>query len=360
MLKPLIALKKKLKVMMLKKCEPIKVFGLGEQDEPMTIVNMGPNETILPPIKETTEDYEEIEKCIIALFKTEIYLPLLREMGLGSKTLKNAPQDLADAIRSGRITFYRGEFRGRFSSAITRELKKIGAKWDRRQGSFKIQLSSLTPEIKHAIETSENRFLQTISRIDKKLREILPEEIADRLNISDRFDSVLWKVDKEFRKSIKGITVAPDLTPERRKKIAEEYTNNMRLYIKEWTEKEIVKLRKDVQSKAFAGNRYETMVKTIQKSFGVSQNKAKFLARQETSLLITKFKETRYTDAGVREYIWSCVAGSTNHPVRPMHKKLEGKRFRWDDPPITDEKGNRNNPGQDYNCRCFARPVVKF
>ena len=53
------------------------------------------------------------------------------------------------------------------------------------------------------------------------------------------------------------------------------------------------------------------------------------------------------------------VVGSPNHPVREMHKALAGKVFSWDDPPITNEKGDRNNPGQDYGCRCYARPIVE-
>jgi SPP1 gp7 family putative phage head morphogenesis protein len=95
----------------------------------------------------------------------------------------------------------------------------------------------------------------------------------------------------------------------------------------------------------------------------VSANKAKFLARQETSLMTTKLKETRYREAGVNEYKWKTVAGSKLHPVRPSHKILEGRIFRWDDPPITTPPGEavrRNNPGQDYNCRCFAQPIVRF
>lgn len=314
----------------------------------------------LRPIKISTEDFEKVEKCIIELFKTELYLPLLKELGYTQKTLKNSNEDLLEALRSGRITFNRGTFSGRFNASISKELKRLGAKWDRQQGTFKILQSSLPIEIRNAIAASEVRFREKIAGIDKKLAQILPDELADKLKVEKFFDTTLWKTDNDFRASVKGITVAPQLTPERRKKIAAEWQNNMKLWIKDWTEKEIKTLRKDVQATVFTGNRYESMVKTIQKSYDVSQTKAKFLARQETSLLMTKFKESRYVDSGVTEYKWGCVSGSAKHPVRPMHKALEGKIFRWDNPPITDEKGNRNNPGQDYNCRCFARPVVRF
>ena len=41
----------------------------------------------------------------------------------------------------------------------------------------------------------------------------------------------------------------------------------MRLYIKKWTGEEIVKLRERVEKTATAGNRYESLISTIQKSY---------------------------------------------------------------------------------------------
>jgi SPP1 gp7 family putative phage head morphogenesis protein len=99
----------------------------------------------------------------------------------------------------------------------------------------------------------------------------------------------------------------------------------------------------------------------IRESFGVTEKKAKFLARQETGLLMAKFKESRYTESGIHQYKWRCSAGSAKHPVRPSHKVLDGRVFRWDTPPITtapDEPQRRNNPGEDFNCRCVAIPIV--
>lgn len=314
----------------------------------------------LTPIKEKPEYWDEIEAKIIALFRAELYIPLVVELGVKQKVLKNSIDDLVNAIKFGKITFYRGQFSGRFNASTSKELKRLGAQWDRKQRTWKIPQSSLPPDIKIAINAGEARFNQAVSRIDKKLASILPEELADQLKIEHIFDSTLFKVDKDLKKSLKNLTIAPELKSEQRKKIAKGWTDNMKLYIKDFTEKEISTLRKDVQKTVFEGGRYESMIKTIQKSYGVTQNKAKFLARQETSLLMTKFKETRYMDAGVKKYKWGTVAGSAAHPVRPMHKALEGKIFSWDNPPVTDDKGARNNPGQDYNCRCFARPIVDF
>ena len=48
-----------------------------------------------------------------------------------------------------------------------------------------------------------------------------------------------------------------------------------------------------------------------------------------------------------------------------MHKELndrseKGEVFKFSNPPIDSPNGSRHNPGQNYNCRCIAIPVVKF
>jgi SPP1 gp7 family putative phage head morphogenesis protein len=315
----------------------------------------------LAPIRETTEDYDEAERRLKLLFKREIYFPILKELQEPQNILRNDSEVLAEALRSGRVTYWHGRFTGKFNAAISKKLKRLGAEW--RKGAWYLPKSSLPMDVRTQISASEFYFQKKLEKIDQRLAQILPENVADKVKVADCFDRAIWKTDRSFRKSVEGLAIAPKLSPEARKKIADEWQNNMKLWIKDFTEKEIVRLRKDLQTRAFQGDRREGAVKTIQDSYGVSANKAKFLARQETSLLMTKFKETRYLDAGVKEYIWGCVAGTARHPVRPSHKILEGKIFRWDAPPVTTAPGEpqrRNNPGQDYNCRCFAKPIVRF
>lgn len=315
---------------------------------------------IIAPVKETTEDFEAIEEAIRDLFRKEIYLPLIRSINGERNILKNSTDDVIDAIESGRIHFYRGEFTGRFNAAVSRELRRMGAEWDRRQGRFKIPFGSLSTDVRNAVLVSEDRLRRATQKLNDQIDKILPEKISDKLHVEKMFDTTLWKVDKALNKTLGNLTVMPKLTKEGRARIATEYTNNLKLYIKDWTEKEIVQLRKRVQASTMQGYRYEKMVKTIQDSYDVSLNKAKFLARQETSIMMAKFKGERLREAGVDDYVWGCVAGSKNHPVRPEHKALEGKKFRFDNPPTVNKNGERKNPGEDYGCRCFARPVVKF
>jgi SPP1 gp7 family putative phage head morphogenesis protein len=313
----------------------------------------------LPAIKDSDEEYAEIEKRIAELFKKEIFAPILKQLGISSMVLKNSLFDLVSAIQSGRIVFYRGRFTGRFSAKVSKELANLGAKWDRKQGSWKISLSSLPPDVRIAIQASEEGFNKSIAKIQQNLQKISPKDIADKIQVQDLFDRAIWKMDKKLTENIKKITVVPEMTSHRVEKISMDYENNMKLWIEKWTEEEIIDLRQRIQKSALEGVRYEAMTNLIRTRYDVSYNKAKFLARQETHLFMSTIREARYEEAGIYEYRWQCVAGSPKHPVRPMHKALEGKIFRWDSPPITSPDGRRNNPGQDFNCRCAARPIVR-
>lgn len=325
---------------------------------------------ILQPLPEPNRQIEEIEKEIVKVFKALIYYPLLRTIKEPKKTLQKNSIDknsaIVEALNSGRITFNRGQFSGRFNAAISKELKALGAQWDRKQRTWKISLSSLPMDLRSAISATSFKFQQKIDKINKILESIVPEELAGKIDFDNLIDKTIYKMEGDFEKSIRGITIAPKITPQQKDAIAKDWTNNLRLYIRDFTKKEIVRLREDVQKSVFAGNRYESMIKTIQKSYGVSQNKAKFLARQETNLLITTYKQIRYEDAGSKEYIWTCVKMPHQHKGQPYHKgdvryhhaELDGTVQRWDMPPVVNEKGERKHPGQDFNCRCVARPVI--
>lgn len=321
----------------------------------------------LQPIKESAANYDRIEKAIKVAFKELLYVPLVKAIALSPFKLLNAldgKSALLSAIESGRIRYEDGVFLGAFNAGISKELKAAGARW--RAGGWGISPKKLTPEMLNAVRLAEGRFAGKVKELARQLEDsakILPAEIAGRIQTAPFMESTLGKVDRQVAKTLQGITVPPQLTDSQRKRIATEWQENLELWITDFAAEEIPKLREQIQKSVFAGNRHKAVVAAIRASYGVTERKAKFLARQETSLLVTKFKETRYTDSGVTEYKWGCVAGSPNHPVRPSHKILEGKTFRWDDPPITTAPGEparRNNPGQDWNCRCFARPIVKF
>ena len=97
------------------------------------------------------------------------------------------------------------------------------------------------------------------------------------------------------------------------------------------------------------GRRVEDLAEELRERTGVAESRAELIARDQTLKTLGKLNESRQRAAGVTQYIW-CTSG--DQAVRPEHADREGRIFTWDDPP---EGGN---PGEDFQCRCSATPVI--
>ena len=272
--------------------------------------------------------------------------------------MKDAMQDpVVKSILRGKVQYVRDHFEGKFSAEFSREIKKMGGVWDWRRQHWKIPVSKLSPQVSLAIGTASDKISRLKSRISNHLNEVSNIISQDpKFTFNKAFEQTVKGLNKKFEEGIEGIVIAPEFTPEMVKNITEQYSDNMNLYIKGWTEKSIKRLRGRVLVNTFEGNRAEHLVRELEHDYNISFNKAKFLARQETSLLMSQFREERYKSCGITKYRW-ITAGDER--VRPYHKRLNGKIFTWDNPPVVDEMGNRAAPGQPYGCRCLASPILE-
>lgn len=98
------------------------------------------------------------------------------------------------------------------------------------------------------------------------------------------------------------------------------------------------------------GLRVEVLQAKLLERGDVSESRAELIARDQTLKLNGAITKARQTGAGVSEYVWST---SRDERVRDSHRVLEGQRFSWSSPP---EVGH---PGEDYQCRCVALPVIE-
>lgn len=106
------------------------------------------------------------------------------------------------------------------------------------------------------------------------------------------------------------------------------------------------------------GQTTTSIVKEIQHTYSVNKSHARLIARDQMAKLNAELTKRQQTDAGVESYKWST---SRDSRVREGHRRLNGKIFRWDDPPVVDAKtGRRCHPGEDYQCRCVAIPVFNI
>jgi SPP1 gp7 family putative phage head morphogenesis protein len=108
--------------------------------------------------------------------------------------------------------------------------------------------------------------------------------------------------------------------------------------------------------KAEAGAwRVEELRKEILGRFDVTRSKADLLARDQVLKLNGQLAQVRQQNAGITEYVWST---SGDERVREFHQDLDGTTQRWDSPPVVSEDGRTGHPGDDYQCRCVAVPIL--
>ena len=311
----------------------------------------------LDPMILTDSLYAPIEESINMIFERAIFGPLRAALAALGIEIRNAPSvGLERALTDGQVWYSESRIYGTFNASISKELKGMGATFDKRTKSWKLP-GMLPPRLQMAIAHAESESQKAVEAVIRTLDTVNVQDAIDQSHLQEQYGAAAWRMNDNFLDAVKAITVAPKFTEEQNKIIAREWAQNLELYIKDWADEAILDLRQKVQANTLRGQRAGNLVKTIQETQGVSKTKAKFLARQETSLLMSKMRETRFKDIGVVKYVWT---GTDDARERPDHKVLNGKVFTWDQPPITNrETGARNNPGEDFGCRCLAVPILE-
>lgn len=125
-----------------------------------------------------------------------------------------------------------------------------------------------------------------------------------------------------------------------------------------------VQFHQRIESKVYAsiqtgGAGRATILKELRKVKGLADDRAKLIARDQTSKISAAYNAERAKAVGMRKFQWLHSGGGVDK--RELHLKLNGQIFSYDDPPVIDERtGERGLPGQLINCRCVAVPVIDF
>ena len=109
--------------------------------------------------------------------------------------------------------------------------------------------------------------------------------------------------------------------------------------------------------------RVETIRERILEEGNVTKRQAALIARDQVLSLNGQITQARHEAAGITRYVWRT---SGDGDVRPDHRALNGKTFRYDDPPVVNASevrrgrpARREHPGGDFQCRCTAEPVIE-
>ena len=103
----------------------------------------------------------------------------------------------------------------------------------------------------------------------------------------------------------------------------------------------------EVMRAVAAGKPTLDLAKEYQKRFDLTWNKASFLARDQTANLSAAIAQQRMESLGVEEYQWSTVGDSR---VRQEHADLDGNIYKWSQPPVASDAGDRGHPGELWQC----------
>lgn len=332
----------------------------------------------LPPQHLRRAYYADVERQLLDLFDEVIYRPvadLLAEAptnrARGVLSVGNAARDaLREALAEGRVHYAAGVFSGDFNADIGRALREIGAEFDRGERVYRLA-PEWVPQWVHleaAAHEMRSRDLQQaiLRRLDKVEREM--DIIVAGEPVSA--DGLVARVDAGWRESAASITVAPELGPEARRRLARAYSEQLRKPVMDFTREQVLGLRAAVARSAMRGVRAEETAQALKQLRGVGSRKAHFLARQETGLFMSAFRRARFEELGVRRYKWATAGDARVRPAVGLtgkarahsgnHRQLNGRVFRYDQPPVVDpHTGRRGNPGEDFNCRCVDLPVVE-
>ena len=224
-------------------------------------------------------------------------------------------------------------------------------------------MEALGPIIKRAMEREQGKRADAIdelapegSEIDRAMRSLEREAASVTVGVAPAVDAASrdldsWNAEEVARQiSIPVDSVAPD--PE----ALNEFRNSAVGLIKDISAEQHRRIKELVDEAQTTGMRVETLAKRLEDELGIAKRRARLIGRDQVLKANAKLTQDRMQAAGFKRYRWS---SGTDARVRPMHRELDGQVFSWDDPPVTNPQGDRNHPGQDYQCRCGAIPVFE-
>lgn len=300
-----------------------------------------------------------VQKALFSYLWEGIYKPMFEMLQIKPEKARNSLDAVTQGLKEGTIYYVNGGFKAKkkFTAAQSFLLQKWGAKYDSREKMYKIDYSSIPMTVRVALADARISAQNTISQIDAFLKEVeanIPY-IVESMVFDNEVITILDDAGNEVKKNVKKLNViVPELTEEQKQEIAQSYTNNMRFYIKDFEEKRIPEMRRKIAQMVLDGYRTDHIQKMLEQEYGIMSRKAEFLAQNETTIMLAQYKRVTYQEMGFDKFIWRTIVDGRE---RDLHYKHNGKIFRYDDPPIIDERtGQRGLPGTIWNCRCTAIP----
>ena len=115
-----------------------------------------------------------------------------------------------------------------------------------------------------------------------------------------------------------------------------------------------LRAQKLAQEAAIGGRRADEVAAELMRTEQVTASRATLIARTEIAKANAAITQARAQYVGATHYIWRTAEDGD---VRESHAEMNGKVFRFDDPPYVEGEG-KHGPGEFPNCRCYAEPII--
>lgn len=212
------------------------------------------------------------------------------------------------------------------------------------------QDADISSQARILVNDITRRFQQLFNKKSKGLAEQMVSE-TDKASAS--------AVQGSLKQMSGGLTIKASAITEPMKTIMKAtIAENVKL-IRSIPERYFIDVQGAVMRSITTGNGLQDLVPELQKFKGVTQRRARTIARDQTHKAYSNLNFERMANAGVKKFEW--IHSNAGLEPRQLHQELDGKVFRMDDLPVIDARtGERGIPGQLINCRCIMRPVIEF
>lgn len=199
----------------------------------------------------------------------------------------------------------------------------------------------------------QETLMRVMLRITKDMQNPINKAIADMIKVGPQVSKYNKDEWTRLIRSQYGVDPTKE-APDRFTNLLKNWSYNNSLLIKDIPAKTSRQISEQVTQALISGTNQQDTANAIfdimSERTDVSDSRAKLIARDQVSKLNGQLTMERQTDIGVDSYVWRTVG---DERVRETHDANDGDTFQWDSPPA--ETGH---PGEDYQCRCWAEPVL--
>ena len=266
------------------------------------------------------------------------------------KSVYNTKQSILQLFKIEKLIVKNNVIYGDFNSYISKELRDLGFTYDKNKKGFVGIIPNDILKICEELRMKNKRFIYDL---DDYLNTYLQnlESSIDTINIdySPMIEDYKEQLINSFERfNIKSSFLTTDIN--------NNYINNSKLFIKNMLFEETTKMRNELRELVEQGASNKSISQYLQDNYKMTQKRSLFIARQESSLLLSEYSKQQYLNNGIKKYIWST---SNDERVRKLHRELNNTIQEFNNPPIDDTNGKRHNPGENFNCRCVAIPILE-